>query len=74
LIPHGKALSPLDYTLNLPDPPNLPNPKCPVSGVHSNQNPKYINLGNIFPFDEGEDFINNSKFRAVNDEYKILFE
>ena len=36
LIPHGKALSPLDYTLTLPDLPNLPNPKCPVSGVHSN--------------------------------------
>jgi len=31
LIPHGKVLSFIDYTLPLP---NLPNPKCPVSGVH----------------------------------------
>jgi ATP-binding cassette subfamily F protein 3 len=35
LIPHGKALSPLDYTLTLPDLPNLPNLLCPASGVHS---------------------------------------
>ncbi len=35
LIPHGKVLSPSDYTLTLPDLPNLPNLLCPVSGVHS---------------------------------------
>lgn len=45
-----------------------------VTNTLDNQNRKYINLGNIFLFDEGEDFINNSKFRAVNDEFKILFE
>ena len=45
-----------------------------VSNALDNQNREYINLGNIFLFDEGEDFINNSRFRAVNDEYKILFE
>jgi len=35
LIPHGKVLSPSDYTLTLPDLPNLPNLLCPASGVHS---------------------------------------
>ena len=39
LIPHGKVLSPLDYTLTLPDLPNPPNPKCPASGVHSKKWP-----------------------------------
>jgi len=45
-----------------------------MTNALDNQKREYINLGNIFLFDEGEDFINNSKFRAVNDEYKILFE
>jgi hypothetical protein len=31
-VPHGKVLSPVDYTSILP---KLPNLKCPVSGVHS---------------------------------------
>jgi hypothetical protein len=35
LIPHGKVLSPLDYTSTLPALPNPPNPKCPASRVHS---------------------------------------
>ena len=32
LIPYGKVLSSADYTLTLP---KIPNPMCPVSGVHS---------------------------------------
>ena len=34
MIPHGRVLSPLDYTLTLPDLPNPPNLNCPASGVH----------------------------------------
>ena len=30
------TISPFDYTLTLPDLPNIPNPLCAVSGVHSN--------------------------------------
>ena len=35
LVPHGKVLSSLDYTLTLPDLPNIPNLKCPLAGGHS---------------------------------------
>jgi len=35
LIPHGKILSPFDYTLTLPDLPDIPNLKCLASGVCS---------------------------------------
>ena len=45
-----------------------------VTNALDNQKREYMNLGNIFVFDEGEDFMSNSRFRAVNDEYRIMFK
>jgi transposase len=45
LVPHGKAFSPVDYTLTLP---NLPNLKCPVLGVHSTK--LLMSISGIGPF------------------------
>jgi hypothetical protein len=35
---------------------------------------KYKNLGNIFVYGEGQDFTKNKRFRALNEEFKIVFE
>ena len=45
-----------------------------VSSVLNNKLRSYKDLGNIFMLDDNEDFSNNKKFRAVNEEYKIIFE
>jgi len=45
-----------------------------VSYALDNDRRSYRNLGNIFMYEDNEDFTNNSKFRAVNEEYRIVFE
>ena len=45
-----------------------------VSNTLDNELRSYRNLGNIFLFDEGEDFMNNKRFRAINEEYRIIFQ
>lgn len=35
---------------------------------------KYKDLGNIFIYGDGEDFMANKRFRAVNEEFRIVFE
>jgi len=45
-----------------------------VSHTLNNKLRSYRNLGNIFIYEDNEDFMNNRRFRAINEEYKIVFE
>lgn len=45
-----------------------------VSNVLNNDSRSYRDLGNPFVFDEGQDFMNNKKFKAINNNYEIHFE
>lgn len=45
-----------------------------VSNVLNNDSRSYRDLGNPFIFDEGQDFMNNNKFKAINNNYEIHFE
>jgi len=45
-----------------------------VSNALDNKLRSYKNLGNIFIYDDNEDFMKNRRFRAVNEEFKIVFE
>ncbi len=62
-IASGKVLSPVDYTLTLPDLPSLPslpNPLCPASGVHSIfTRDRPLAVG--YTFERGATLFSNSK-------------
>lgn len=45
-----------------------------VSNVLDNELRSYRDLRNPFIFDEGQDFMNNNKFKAINNNYEIHFE
>jgi hypothetical protein len=45
-----------------------------VSYALNNKLRSYRNLGNFFIYEDNEDFMNNRRFRAINEEYKIIFE
>ncbi|MFC2011375.1 DUF3883 domain-containing protein [Chloroflexota bacterium] len=45
-----------------------------VSNALNSSLRRYRNLGNIFIYDDGEDFTKNKRFRAINEDYKIIFE
>lgn len=45
-----------------------------VAYALDNNRRSYRDLGNIFMYEDNEDFTSNSRFRAVNEEYRIVFD